>query len=260
MALPNLRAYVGQEIAFWRKERGFTQTELADAVGNAVKTLQGIEQGQRTPTDDLCRRIDAALGLNGVIARAGKQARADLTPWGSFREFEQRATTIRQYSNHVVPGMLQTPTYAREVIAALSPGADVDAEVADRMARQERLDGDEPPHLHVIIAASVLDQAIGGRAAWKEQLKRLLDPGPTVTVRILPASDRAHPGLGGPLDIVDLPEGDRIAFADGQAPGGLMDQPEHLARCDQTWEWISAHALPVDLTAEWIEALLKEIE
>lgn len=261
MTQPNLRAYVGQEIAFWRKEKGLTQVELAEAMSYAVKTIQGIEQGQRTPTDDLCRRIDAALGLNGVITRAGEQARADLTPWGSFREFEQRATTIRVFNNHVIPGLLQTPGYAREVITALAgPGADIEAEVTDRLARQERLYGAAPPHLHVIIAAPVLDQAIGGLAVWKEQLERLLNPGPTVTIRILPASDRAHPGLGGPIDVVDLPEGDRVAFADGQAPGGLMDQPEHLARCDRTWEWISAHALPVDVSAEWIEAVLKEIE
>lgn len=260
MAQPNLRAYVGQEIAFWRKEKGLTQAELAEAMNYAAKTLQGIEQGQRTPTDELCRRIDAALGLNGVITRAGKQARADLTPWGSFREFEQQATTIREFNNHVIPGLLQVPGYARDVIAAISPGADVEAEVTDRLARQERLRGDDPPHLHVIIAASVLDQPIGGPAVWKQQLERLLDPGPTVTVRILPASGRAHPGHGGPIIIADLPEGDQIAFADGQAPGGLMDQPEHLARCERTWEWTSAHALPVDLSAEWIGALLKEIE
>lgn len=259
MAQPNLRAYLGQEVAHYRKKKGLTQAELAKEVNYSSNTIQAVEQGTRSPSDDLYCRLDGVFNLDGVLRRLGDQVRADTTPWGSYREFEQRAATIREFNNHVVPGLLQTPEYARQVIGAISPGANIDDEVTDRLARQERLCGDDPPHLHVIIAESVLDQAIGGPEAWKEQLERLLHPGPTVTVRILPTSPRAHPGLGGPITILDLYDGDQIAFADSQAPGGILDQPELLARYERMWEWISSHALPVDVSAARIAALLEDI-
>lgn len=259
MTQPNLRAYFGQELAFWRHQKGFTQESLAREINYSIKSIQALEQGLRAPSEDLSRRLDAVLGLDGVLRRAGEQARADITPWGSYREFEQRAVIIREYNNHVVPGLLQTEDYARQVIAAVSPEEDLQEAVADRMARQERLRGDDVPHVHVIIDEAVLDRPIGGPKVFGEQLERLLAPGPNISVRILPHSDTAHPGLGGPIIIVDLPEGDQVAFADGQGPGGLIDDPALLANCMNTWDWISAHAVPVDVSAEWIKAVLEDI-
>lgn len=256
-AQPNLRKYFGQELAFWRKERGLTQDQLANEVHSASKSIQAYEQGLRAPSDDLCRRFDAVFSLNGVLQRAGEQARADLTPWGSFREFEQLADVIRIWNNHLIPGLLQTEAYARDVITSISPG-EVEEELADRMARQTRLLGEDAPDLHVIIDESVLDRVIGGPEVFRAQLAKLLDPGPTVTVRVLPYSEQAHPGLGGPITILDLPEGDTIAFGDSQAPGGLVDDPRRLARLERAWEWISARALPVDASADWITAVLED--
>ncbi|MBO0816089.1 MAG: helix-turn-helix transcriptional regulator [Actinobacteria bacterium] len=259
MTQPNLRTYFGQELAFWRKKRELTQEQLAKEVNWSARSIQSIEQGLRAPREDLCRRLDAVLDLDGVLARAGVPARADLTPWGSYRVFEQQAELIRVFNNHVVPGLLQTEAYAREVIAAITPWLDLDTEVADRLARQERLSGDQPPDVHVIIAESVLDQEIGGIEAWREQLDRLISPGPTVSVRILPVMDRAHPGLGGPFIIVDLPEGDQMAFVDHPGPGGLVDDAEYLARFERAWEWIGTQALPADVSAEWLRAIKEDL-
>lgn len=259
MTHQNLRTYFGHELAFWRRKKGLTQAALAHEVGYALKTVQGVEQGLRAPQQDLCRRLDVVLDLDGVLARLGERARADLTPWGSFREFEQRADTIREFNNHVVPGLLQTEAYARAVIAAITPWLDVEDEVADRLARQDRLHADHPPQVHVIIAEAVLDQPIGGAAAWRKQLERLVSPGPAVSVRVLPAAGRPHPGLGGPFTLADLPEGDQMAFADSQGPGGMVDDAEHLARFERAWEWIGVHALPVELSAEWIAAVMEDI-
>lgn len=260
MAQPNLRTYFGQELAFWRKKRDLTQDQLAKEVNWSVHSIRSIEQGLRAPREDLCRRLDAVLDLDGVLGRAGEQARSDLTPWGSYREFEQQADVIREYNNHVVPGLLQTEAYARAVIEAVASGEVAETTLADRMARQERLHGKNPPHVHVIIDESVLDRPIGGPEVFREQLERLLDPGPTVTVRILPHSEEAHPGLRGPIIMVDLPEGDQLALADSQGPGGLIDTPELLANCMKTWEWISAHALPTDISAEWIRTVLEDFD
>lgn len=252
----NLRVYCGQEIAFWRKEKGFTQEGLANAVNYSVKSIQGIEQGLRAPTEDLCHRIDTVLGLNGVIARAGALARADNTPWGSFREFEQQASAIYDYEGFVVPGLLQTYEYALAVIKVVSPERDAEEVAADRMARQERLRGENPPALHVIIDESVLDREIGGTEVFREQLERLLDPGPGVTVRILPHG--AHPGLAGSIAVLDLPDGDSIAYADSPAAGGLIDTAEGVARCRRMWDELSARALPIDVSADWIRAVLED--
>lgn len=258
--MTDLRKNFGRQHAKHRRAAGLTQETMAARMGFAVKTLQMYEQGARTPTLAYAKSADEVLGLDEVLLNLAELCRADGSPFGSFREFEQEAEAIYDYEGFVVPGLLQTYEYAVAVITAVShdsPDQDIKDEIADRMARQERLRAENPPALHVIIDESVLDREIGGTEVFRAQPEKLLAPGPGVTVRILPHG--AHPGLGGSLVLLELPEGDSLAFGDGQAPGGLMDMPDAVARCRRTWDQLSARALPVDVSADWIRAVLEDL-
>ena len=64
-----------------------------------------------------------------------------------FAAFEEIATALRSFEHTLVPGLLQTPKYARAVLAIrpnTSPD-ELDDMVAARLARQAILDRDDPP-------------------------------------------------------------------------------------------------------------------
>jgi len=56
------RYAIGKRIAELRKERGVSQTQLADAIGMAQPNLANIEAGRYSTTIDVLERIADALG------------------------------------------------------------------------------------------------------------------------------------------------------------------------------------------------------
>jgi transcriptional regulator with XRE-family HTH domain len=55
----------GQRLARIRKERGFTQTELADQVGTIQVLISGYERGRTRVHADMVAAIAQALGVSG---------------------------------------------------------------------------------------------------------------------------------------------------------------------------------------------------
>ncbi|WP_098023492.1 Scr1 family TA system antitoxin-like transcriptional regulator [Streptomyces sp. st115] len=63
-------------------------------------------------------------------------------------ELEAKAARIQAYGATLVPGLLQTPAYARAVFRRSNPSATsekIASLAADRMSRQEVLRSDNPP-------------------------------------------------------------------------------------------------------------------
>lgn len=56
------RYEIGKRIAELRKERGMSQTQLAEAIGMAQPNLANIEAGRFSTTIDVLERIADALG------------------------------------------------------------------------------------------------------------------------------------------------------------------------------------------------------
>jgi transcriptional regulator with XRE-family HTH domain len=110
-----------------------------------------------------------------------------------FIGLEAEATSIREWQLSVVPGLLQTERYAREVlsgyheVATISP-LSVRRRVETRLIRQQILTRDEPLELVALLDEAVLRRRRGDRAVMRGQLQRLADASelPNVTVQILP--------------------------------------------------------------------------
>lgn len=54
---------IGDKIRRFRKERGLTQSDLADRSGVSFRAIQNIEAGERTPRSDTVEMIAQALGV-----------------------------------------------------------------------------------------------------------------------------------------------------------------------------------------------------
>jgi hypothetical protein len=118
-----------------------------------------------------------------------------------------RAWRLETFQNTVVPDLLQTADYAREILKAWDPSASrerIERVLHARTARQQRLGGDDAIELSAVINEAALRQVIGGPDAMRVQLRHLLDRAalPNVELRVVTATAGAHPGLAGPLTIM----------------------------------------------------------
>lgn len=91
------------------------------------------------------------------------------------------------------------------------------------MARQAILASASPPELWVLLAETALQCLVGGKAVMHEQLARLVELSvlPNVTLRIVPNSAGANPGLDGSFKVIKVKEG-KAAFVEAPNGGRLV--------------------------------------
>lgn len=63
----DLRIYTAQNLSIIRKEKGFSQTKLADASGVSVSMVAKLEQNITSPSADVLKKLGEALNIFFVI-------------------------------------------------------------------------------------------------------------------------------------------------------------------------------------------------
>ena len=210
------RVRLGAELRQLRRREALTLEQVCDRLGWAsTSKLSRIELGQSRP--DLADVLDLldvyqvpapTRDALIVIARDAATSRGWWKTFGemgerqrTYAELEAGAAHIVEYQPAVVPGLLQTPAYARLRVAAgalLTPEVDVEAEVRARALRQEVLRRVDPPRYTAVLAEAACDPGDLPVAVWREQLRHLVAVSGLahVTVRLLPrgvAGDGLHP-------------------------------------------------------------------
>ncbi|MEU3187666.1 helix-turn-helix transcriptional regulator [Streptomyces sp. NPDC006923] len=220
------RRRLGDELRRLRRSAGLTSGETARLLGWHQSKVSRIETGVSGVKDtDLAGLLDALriadprlrtlLGALAGVPGTGPgwwKAYDGVIPPG-YRDFislESQARVVRTLETSVVPGLLQTPGYARAVTqAALEglPAATVDSLVEVRLARQEALRAPSPLELNAVLDEAVLLREVGGRGVMREQLRRLVELArlPHVCVQVLPFAAGGYVGLTGPFVIFSFP-------------------------------------------------------
>ena len=145
----------------------------------------------------------------------------NLSPdYQQFIGLEDEASSIAIWHVDVLPGLLQTPAYAKHIIGSYSQiepvtPAMVDRLVRVRMRRQEVLDRETGLELSVVLDESVLLRRVGDDSVMHEQLERLaLDAErPNLELRILPL-DGKHPVFSESFVIFRFGEDSEAALQD----------------------------------------------
>lgn len=197
------------------------------------------------------RDLDAAFDTDGILERLMIMVEnpPDVPDWlAQFIDREARAVALSEYASQIVPGLLQTPAYARAVLATgliLDPSASVEAKLATRMARAEDIFGRlAPPALWFVVEESLLRRPVGGPLVMAEQLGHLAEMADgKVGLQVIPESVGAHPALGGALTILALPDGPSVAYLEGSSIGQLFDDPYVVARYGLVYDHLQSHAL-----------------
>lgn len=240
-----------------RTERRITQATLARAINVSKSLIAAFEQGRLVPQPDTAGHLDAFFGTGENIQkmsadalkermRVRAQGRPQLPIYQSWPEVEAAATILRNYQPMTVPGLLQTPDYARFTLeaAVTLTDAEIQTYLSGRLARQEILRGDHPPCLIAVIDEAALRRCVGARLVMQEQCEALLKAYdlPHVTVQVIPEDVGFYVGMTGPLALATTPHG-TYAFLDDQAHGRLLTDAEPIDRLMRVWEAIRGYAL-----------------
>jgi transcriptional regulator with XRE-family HTH domain len=266
-----------RELTRLRAEQGLSLEAAAQRLDWSKSKLYRMENGRtRITTDDL----EDALDLYGVhsphreaLIQLGRDARkrgwwtayADIFT-GSYISMEAEAARIR-INTHIVPGLLQTAHYAREIITRTGPRLTVDEaerKVAARLIRQEALFAlDNPPSIHVVLDEAALRRHVGGPGPTRDQLTALAEAAdrPNVTIQVLAFTAGAHAGMDGKFTVLDFPDHQDppIAYAEGLMGDVYLESDQELDRYNLAWTHVISQALTPAQSTAMITQLAKEI-
>jgi len=178
---------------------------------------------------------------------------------------EGRATVVRWWEPLLVPGLLQTPDYARALFKAWqTTGTDDEVEnlVTARIDRQRIFDRPKPPSLWAVLDEGVLRRSIGGAKVMHDQLVHLaeLAERPTVRIHIVPAEVGAHIGLLGAFAIAgftdDVPG---TVYFESPDQGETTQDPTTVASMILTFDTLRSEALPRGASRDLIMRVAEEI-
>jgi transcriptional regulator with XRE-family HTH domain len=232
---PSLRT-LGAAIRRHREAAGMTQEYLAGLVNYSSGWLANVETGHLCPQRQSVVELEKVLGLPekvllDIFELVKYEEPHPVISFERYTDAESRAAVIRQYHALVVPGLLQTPDYARALIAAGRPSArpeTVESLVAARLERQDILARDDPPTLWLVIDETALLRPVGGPEVHRAQLDVLWEAArrPGVTVQVIPLATGAHAGLTGAFTILSFTDEPDLAYTEDHERGHFHERPE----------------------------------
>jgi hypothetical protein len=231
---------------------GFKERDVADLL-----TLYGVvEEHEREVLILLARQANAPNWWN----RYG-----DVLPgWlQTYLGLEAAATVIRGFEVQFVPGLLQTPDYARAVILLghdNAPEDEIERRVALRIGRQQLLNRPAAPTVWMVIDEAALRRPIGGEAVMRGQIQALIAASerPNVQIQLLPFRVGGHAAAGGAFSILrfvdnELPD---VVYVEQLTGAIYLDKREDLDLYAATMEQLCVQAASPEETIELLQDLL----
>ncbi|MEV0401200.1 helix-turn-helix transcriptional regulator [Actinoallomurus sp. NPDC050550] len=258
--MSSLWAVIALQLRFHRERAGFTGTQLGERIGCVRSTVSRIESSALKLDPKQAVLADEALQTGGLFAALVVHAlREPDGHWSKeHRDIEATASTIRIFEAVVIPGLLQTPEYARALALASGAGEEAaQAAVEVRMNRQAILSRKDPPLLWVIIAETVLEWPVGGPEVMREQLAHLLELAdmPNIGIRVVPRAAGAYKGLDGSFKVLSNASGD-VAYLESPGQGRLVYSLEARPYLDR-YDRIGIKALNDDQSKELIRTKME---
>jgi hypothetical protein len=237
---------------------GFKERDVADLL-----TLYGVTEEKER---------DALLMLAREANTPGWWHRySDVMPswFQSYLGLESAAALIRTYEVQFVPGLLQTPAYARAVILLGHSGAppdEVERRVQLRVDRQRLLRRETPaaPELWIVVDEAALRRPIGGPTVMREQIQSLIEITelPNVRLQIIPFVAGGHAAAGGAFTILRFPEDELpdVVYVEQLTSALYLDKEEDRDQYALAMERLCVEAEPPTRTVEILEKILQEID
>ncbi|NYH51886.1 transcriptional regulator with XRE-family HTH domain [Nocardiopsis arvandica] len=240
----------------FRELNGLSQKQLAHRVNASVASASRWTNGHALPQLPMAEILDAELGANGKLLAAWRKAtRGETWPdWArSITNIEMEAHTVQIVSPVLVPGYLQSPSYASAVFRSGWPFAS-DEEIVRLTKIRAQVFG-QLPRLRItavfpMTALTGVDEAIR-----REQVAHLLDlvGSGRVVVHLVPeGSILMEPPT--PMMAFRLHSGELVITSDN-ADGNVI----HAAHTHERLHVLITGALAVALPARHSLEALREL-
>ncbi|MFE2413274.1 DUF5753 domain-containing protein [Kitasatospora sp. NPDC059408] len=219
-----------------------------------------------------CEDEDFRAGLIAITKDGSKRGW-----WLSYRDvinatandlilLEADASTYKTYEPSFIPGLFQTPEYARIVIDRLRirSGGTVEDLVQVRMARQSILTRQNPVQLWAVIHEAALCSNANRPDIMVPQLDRLLTLSrlSNVNIQVMPIGAAVHPGMSGAFALMGFPQRHDldVVLAEGLLSSLWVEDPADVELYRAKFQEITAEALPVDSSLDFITAQRDKIK
>jgi transcriptional regulator with XRE-family HTH domain len=248
-------AHFAKELKRYRDKRGWTQEALGKRIGYSGVQISHIENGSAIPTSKFADGLDREAfpeldGMWAALLEEAEDSHETYRAW--FREVveaERHASVIRWFEPLLVPGLLQTENYMREVFNAWLPvngHGNTDSDVSARLARQAIFTQETPPSFGAVIGEGVLYTPIGGPKVMHDQLLHLAEMSehPRISIQVLPTEVGAHVGLLGAFAIFGFTDdAPGMVYMESPDQGMTSKRPASVARLSITYDTLRGDAL-----------------
>lgn len=222
-----LRIALGSRLRRLREAHGITCEAAGQVIRASASKISRLEHGRVSMKQRDLADLLTLYGVTGEAERANvlRLAREAARPgwWHQYGEvlpgwfefymgLEAAASRIRIYEMQFVPGLLQTPEYARAVIRGGHPAApedEITRRVSLRMKRQQILSRPEgaeltPPKLWAVVDETALRRRLGGPGVMEAQLERLIELAsePNIALYVVPLQSGYHAAAAGSFSIL----------------------------------------------------------
>ncbi|GAA4958908.1 helix-turn-helix domain-containing protein [Uniformispora flossi] len=274
------RILLGSQLRRLREAKGISREDAGYEIRASESKISRMELGRVSFKD---RDVADLLTMYGVDDETEREALLNLTReanatgwWHSYGDIlpswfqvyvglEEAASVIRTYEVQFVPGLLQTPDYARAVIVAGQPTAspaEVERRVGLRTQRQLILERQKPPRVWAVLDEAALRRPIGGREVMRGQIQHLIDSAalPHVTIQVMPFRFGAHAAEGGPFTLLRFPEPDLpdVVYLEQLTSALYLDKRDDVDQYTEVMERLSVDGLPPDRSVDLLARILKE--
>ncbi|MET8166052.1 helix-turn-helix transcriptional regulator [Streptomyces sp. NPDC005329] len=270
---------LGSELRKLREAAGKPAKEVAGLLGSSSAHMSQIEAGSSGISEERLRRLAAHCACTDdelIEALAGMATDRTRGWWDDYRgvlpqvnldvaEAEHHALFLREVVITHVPGLLQTPDYARTVFRYMRPElpeSELRPRVEHRMRRRTVIEDNNPTPYETIVHEFALRVRVADRRTSLAQLRWILDQIEQghATLRIIPTDQDGFAGagasmmyMGGPVPRLDT------CLRDTPTGTAFIDAEPHLAQLRTLFRKVEKATLDPAMSRDFIHRLTKEL-
>lgn len=257
---------LAKRVGIARNKANETLRDVAKATRFDSSYIHRVESGKVPPSDNLTKALDKHWDTDGLLTDLLQLLEHSAVPDpGAVNRSLKDAARIQVLTSTVVPGLLQTEEYARELVRVgqvWDNYKQLDEWVRERMRRQRILKGEQPPFFWAIVDEAVLKRTVGGIECMGRQIAHILAAieSPYVTVQLLPFTCGAHSIPGGTATLVTARDGSLRGYAEGVMVGAPIESPARLIKLTKKFDVARSKALPEEESKEVIVQYAKDYD
>ncbi|PJJ01038.1 helix-turn-helix protein [Streptomyces sp. 2333.5] len=260
------RKRFAEEVRLLRAQKGDSLRKLGEVLGWDASLFGKMESGKTIGSPEVVEALAQHYGAEEWLLTLWELAVGDPAQFKEqyrrYMSLEQEAMSLWKYSVRRPPGLLQTPAYAREALAAGGhKGKELDQQVNARVDRRNLLEGDDPPPFRVILCEAVLRNSLRDPREWQEQLQYLVDASerPNITLHVLPFDTGLHGLDSTDVMFLRLLDGSTVAYVETDVRGELIEENDRVERLQRTYDAVRDLALSPAESQKFITRLLEEM-